>query len=194
MRKFYLTVAAAAMACMALAAPAQALQYSFDFEGVNLQAMGLLTTSDTPNAINGYDVISITGSVSGFLASGPINNLVTDPIQPNLFTFTGPSGNAWNIDNTFFIPGTSFDNNGVMFAFGGSNYGNLYSVGSDIFLSIDTPQGLYNPGDIGSFTTAAVPGPIVGAGLPGLITACAGLLALARRRRKQASDTPFAAA
>jgi hypothetical protein len=35
-----------------------------------------------------------------------------------------------------------------------------------------------------SVSTLAVPGPIVGAGLPGLVAACGGLLALARRRRQ----------
>jgi len=37
----------------------------------------------------------------------------------------------------------------------------------------------------GTLSTAAVPGPIVGAGLPGLITACAGMWGFARRRRNK---------
>jgi hypothetical protein len=39
----------------------------------------------------------------------------------------------------------------------------------------------------GTIQVSAVPGPMVGAGLPGLMAACAGLLALARRRRRQAA-------
>ena len=36
-----------------------------------------------------------------------------------------------------------------------------------------------------SFFIVAVPGPLAGAGLPGLVMACGGLIALARRRRQQ---------
>jgi len=38
---------------------------------------------------------------------------------------------------------------------------------------------------VGVSSGEVVPGPIVGAGLPGLLAACAGLVALGRRRRKQ---------
>ena len=51
-------------------------------------------------------------------------------------------------------------------------------IGTDV-----THQGPFNTSF--SLTGVAVPGPIAGAGLPGLILACGALLAVARRRRRQ---------
>jgi hypothetical protein len=50
------------------------------------------------------------------------------------------------------------------------------------FLALDVCSGACSLGNTG-FAASSVPGPIVGAGLPGLLAACGGLLALARRRR-----------
>jgi hypothetical protein len=56
-------------------------------------------------------------------------------------------------------------------------------------ITSDTSQ---SPGDIGGAILSTptdpvdpVPGTVVGAGLPGLVVACAGLLGLARRRRRR---------
>ena len=68
-----------------------------------------------------------------------------------------------------------------------------FSVGGTDLCRWDAPAGQtrfgvavqgVTAGDVLLTEVSTVPGPIVGAGLPGLVAACGGLLALVRRRRK----------
>ena len=53
------------------------------------------------------------------------------------------------------------------------------------FLALQVCEGACSLGNTGFAASSVVPGPIVGAGLPGLVMACGGLLALVRRRRQR---------
>jgi hypothetical protein len=59
------------------AIPAQAAVY--DLESPALGISAFITTSDTLDSIGGYDILAITGTLSGF---GNITGIVSNPTQP----------------------------------------------------------------------------------------------------------------
>jgi hypothetical protein len=119
---------------------------------------------------------------------GILNNLTTT--IPGFFFDQA----VFNLDAT--ANGTAnisaFDQFGTPFAFvlplsgSGQNFFTLTTAGGELIsrVAFTTTVGLEDVSQIRFGNLAAVPGPSVGAGLPGLIAACCGLLALARRRRK----------
>jgi hypothetical protein len=68
-------------------------------------------------------------------------------------------------------------------------FGSITNGGNSIFAAVDISYkdtGMTGTvGLTGGIPVSSVPGPLAGAGLPGVIAACGGLLALARRRRQR---------
>jgi hypothetical protein len=126
---------------------ADAATYSFDFSTTDavFTVAGTMTTADTLNALGGYDVLSLSGTLSG--PGGGAISLVTNPLQPNPAMTT-----YFMYDNVYFPAGApKVDEYGILFAAGAYQYG-LYSTGpSTYYLSSTNPAGGYVPGERAAF-------------------------------------------
>jgi hypothetical protein len=121
---------------------ANAATYRFNFSTNDslFTVTAAITTADTLDAVGGYDVLSISGTISG-----PGGGAIT--LEPNP---TQPFSNyrvIFSYDNVYF-PDESLqvDTAGILFSAGNYDY-NLYSNGATYYLSSNNPVGVYDPGE-----------------------------------------------
>jgi hypothetical protein len=201
-KKFLVLSAAVAVALSVVGTAAKAIpiEVSFNFvpNGTLTANTGDVTTATTiTNGAPDTVTTILPGNNIGLVSGQAINlfsNLIPDSLIPVtggaqffksfstplgtfletlVITLVTPGPSSLGITAQGFITqtvGSGFDTTPVFYS---ASYTQNQGPGTQI-------NGSFNN------ATTPVPGPIVGAGLPGLIAACGGLLMLARRRRKLA--------
>jgi len=185
----------AASAAMLLgASSANAATYIVNFSGTGgTTAQFDVTTADTLNAVNGYDVLALSGNVNGDAVTG----LLVNPNQPGV-----TNNGVWLYDNVLFPAADPFIDLysfvGVLASGGTTNL--FVNSPADYELMVSPPGGGYSLDSHGVATLVA--GGLQGAAnLEGavpepatwaiMMTGLFGMgLALRSRRRSQASSTP----
>lgn len=166
---------------------ASAGSYTFEFlaNDGSYQVDGIFTTEDVLNVLNGYNILGISGTVTGS-DGGAITSLVANPNSPNSVTQFG-----YIYDNNFFPSfAPQLNNPGVLFTTTSGNKWNLwgnsptdYSLHSYAFTNGNPSSGTNSLEIHGTFTTA-VPEPesyammLAGLGL---------MVSIVRRRKNRAA-------
>jgi hypothetical protein len=139
----------------ATAVPATAAIYDFDYTGT-MSGNLILTTSNTLDAVGGFDITAISGTFGG----DPITSLVSNPNQPNSST-----SSTFTWDNVLFPSGVrAFDRFGVAFTTADGTFNVFDAIADGSGGTVATPYGLI-VGATGVETfgtgtlTAAVPEP-----------------------------------
>jgi hypothetical protein len=189
MRKLGVTIFGLVLfAAATVPAAASTVEYAFQFSGGGFSGSGDIFVNSQLVA-GGYDITNITGSISGPSSSstGAITSLLTQPGTPNAQgTYTDPvTGVQWLYNDVLYAGSVPFDNNGVLFNFGSNDVANIYSVGTQLYLSVSNPAADYDPGVLIGLTVAQTPLP---ASLPMFLTAVAGVFFVMRRKKKLSSD------
>ena len=157
----------------------------------------LLGSSTSPEIDLTYSAVKGTsGSATIFMyasdtdftgSSGPFQFSVGGTNSGNSGTVTA---NAWGGTSNNTFDRTSLLGTLGPFAtlnYSGSVFGQYNPTANPYSLTIGLAITRSTPGSsTGDLNFSAVPGPVLGAGLPGIILACGGLVALARRRRMAA--------
>ena len=142
--------------------------YTFTVDLTAASGLTLHSVNGTPDAV-AFNLAGV--SSTGF--TGPISEVTSGPMEDGFGSF------LFGVKCSTRISGNICPQRGVHIyrasPRGRDANGNF--VGLDVAMTGGTGFAASN--------THAVPGPVVGAGLPGIVVACGGLLALARRRRQR---------
>jgi hypothetical protein len=172
-------LATCALVGAATTVPATAATYNFSYTGA-LSGDLIITTSDTLDAVGGFDITGVSGTFGG----NAITSLFNNPNQPN------PSVGAFTWDNVLFPSGVlAFDRFGIAFTTATGTFNIFDAIADGGTTDTTTPYGLI-VAETGAETfgtgtlTAAVPEPSTWAMM---ILGFAGVGYMTYRRRKVAA-------